>query len=102
MGRKKVEDTTAKTEVGAVIECAHATCGLSAIVKVQTPTGWAKFCEPHYVAYHKALADAKFKELGLERWSDESREDHRKRVFEYMKLLAKFKRFGENGIEEAA
>lgn len=58
-------------------------------MKVRTLTGWAKLCEFHYLAHHKAIADAKFKELGLERWPDETRAQHRKRVFEYIGLLAK-------------
>lgn len=48
-------------------DCAHApACTKNATIREKTPTGWAAFCEDHYVAYHHALSAKRVREeLGL-------------------------------------
>ena len=48
-------------------DCAHApACTKNATIREKTPTGWAAFCEDHYVAYHHAISAKRVREeLGL-------------------------------------
>lgn len=77
------------------IPCAHATCNLSARVRILTATGWARLCEPHYVMHFDALARVSFTEKGLDRWPNESREVWRKRVMAYLRAHARPKTFDD-------
>ena len=38
-------------EAKPVALCAHEGCGVAALVRLKTETGWANFCVPHYGAY---------------------------------------------------
>lgn len=48
------------------IQCAHMACGVSANVKVKTPTGWANFCPHHYDVYFLDRAEETCRKLGLD------------------------------------
>jgi hypothetical protein len=102
MARKKVEDTTPREDVPEIIPCAHESCGISAITRVKTPTGWAKFCLEHYEDYFKRLAAKNFTALGLDRWPNESYDDWRARISEYTKLIVKKMPLPADDHEEAA
>ena len=38
-----------------VVVCAHMGCTVPALVRVKTETGWANFCEDHYVQHWSAV-----------------------------------------------
>lgn len=38
------------------IDCAHEGCRFSAVVRQKTPAGWANFCHPHYMEFHRRSA----------------------------------------------
>lgn len=71
------------------IQCAHDSCGTSAVLKRKTPTGWANFCDYHNMQYQQTQALATYRKLGLERYADETCQEHKARVFEYIKLMAR-------------
>lgn len=54
--------------VGKHSDCAHApSCTKNATIREKTITGWAAFCEDHYVAYHHAISARRVREeLGLQ------------------------------------
>lgn len=60
--------TTAETAMAPVARapCSHETCVRSAIIKQRTDTGWANFCEYHYIQHHQNLAQAWCAEHGLD------------------------------------
>lgn len=48
-------------------DCAVYGCGALTVTREKTPTGWANFCEYHYVEYHHQQSARRVKEkLGLE------------------------------------
>lgn len=71
------------------IACAHESCGTSAVIREMTPTGWANFCLYHYEQFHQSNALVTYRKLGLERWPDETHQEHKRRVFDYINLMAK-------------
>lgn len=77
------------------VPCAHETCSLPARCRVQTITGWANFCEPHYVRYHDDLARKRFTELGLDRKLNETAAEHKARVMAHIKGRVKPKTFAD-------
>src|SRR4051812_36930147 len=79
----------AKAAVRPIIACAHLECGTSAMIREKTVTGWANFCLHHYEQYHHTQALVTYRKLGLERWPDETRKDHERRVFDYIGLMSK-------------
>lgn len=78
-----------------VVHCAHETCDVPARCRVKTPTGWADFCEPHYLRFHDDQARARCKERGLLKRPDESSTEYRKRMMAYMREHAKPKTFND-------
>lgn len=46
-------------------QCSHIGCGLSAYVKIETKTGWATLCEPHYQQHFRDKASKTCEALGL-------------------------------------
>lgn len=94
MARKRTDETMEYVPP-AQAPCAHETCDLSAICKVKTKTGWANFCEPHYVMHFDNEARKRFTELGLDRGANETREDHRKRVMAHIRAKFKPKSFAD-------
>lgn len=75
------------------VHCAHETCDIPAKCRVKTPTGWADFCEPHYVRFHDDQARKRCAEAGLLKRSDEGSGDYRKRMMAYVRENARLKRF---------
>lgn len=47
------------------VPCAHDTCGIAAMCKIRTPTGWANLCWQHYDAHYAAQARANCAARGL-------------------------------------
>jgi len=45
--------------------CAHEGCKTPAILREQIPTGWANFCEYHYIRYHRERAELWCNDHGL-------------------------------------
>lgn len=77
-----------------IVHCAHETCDVPARCRVQTPTGWANFCEPHYLRFHDDQARARCAEKGLLKRPDESSVQYRQRMMAYIRERAKPKSFG--------
>lgn len=47
-------------------DCAVSGCGALTMVREKTSTGWANFCEHHYIEYHHRIAEDRVRnELGL-------------------------------------
>ncbi len=92
---------TAKAERPAV-HCAHDACDVPAICRIQTATGWANFCEPHYVRYHDEQARKRNAEKGLDQQPDETRDEWIARMRAYVRSHAKLKRFADAALDEAA
>lgn len=47
------------------VKCCHDDCFVTAFCKIQTPTGWANFCESHYTQYFRDQAKANCDAKGL-------------------------------------
>lgn len=49
-------------------DCAHApACTKNATIRELTPTGWASFCEDHYIEFHHRRSEKRVRdELGLQ------------------------------------
>lgn len=47
------------------VPCAHQECGIAAMCKIKTPTGWANLCWRHYDAHYAAQARANCAARGL-------------------------------------
>lgn len=77
------------------VHCAHDACGIPALCRVQTPTGWANFCLPHYERYHADRAHEGLAEKDLERLPDETKSEHTQRLRAWFKAHAKFKTFAD-------
>lgn len=75
------------------VHCAHETCETPAICRVKTVTGWANFCEPHYVMHHDTISRKRCTELGLDQRIDETKADWRRRLLAWVRACAKPKRF---------
>ena len=52
------------------VDCAHEGCTVGALIREQTPTGWANFCEYHWVQYHTEKARLGCEERGLKTKED--------------------------------
>jgi hypothetical protein len=89
MARKSPIADALQTGLPPHIQCAHATCGQSAMCRIQTPTGWAKLCLYHYEAHFGEQGRQSLEKYGLVQWSNESKEEFCKRIREYCALLAK-------------
>lgn len=50
----------------ASVPCAHQDCGIDAMCKIKTPTGWANLCWQHYDAHFLAQGQATCERLGLD------------------------------------
>jgi hypothetical protein len=85
---RKIE-TTRREDVQPAIPCAHEGCQEYAVVKLLMPTGWAKLCMPHYELHFAKQGDKATAAAGLDRWSEESRDAWRKRVFAHWKELSR-------------
>lgn len=48
-----------------VVSCAHDGCLHNAVIKEQTPTGWANFCEHHWTRFHRERAERWCKQQGI-------------------------------------
>lgn len=83
----------AKEAPRPIVQCAHESCVVPATVRQKTPTGWANLCQPHYLRFHDELACRAYAEQGLERGDDETREEHKKRVFAWLKSHSRLKTF---------
>lgn len=53
-----VKPANANTAPHADVPCAHMDCGIAAMCKIQTPTGWANLCWQHYDQYFAQQAKA--------------------------------------------
>lgn len=91
--RAKREPKTEKPR--PIVHCAHETCDLPAICRVKARTGWAAFCEPHYVRYHDDLARKSCTEKGLDKQPNESSAEYRARMLAYMREHAKLRTFDD-------
>lgn len=75
--------------------CAHETCDVPAMVRLQLPTGWANLCEPHYVMHFDGIARLRCAELGLNQGPNESKKEWLARCMAYIKSNAKLKTFDD-------
>lgn len=71
------------------IDCCVEGCGQKSFVKIKTKFGWGNFCPTHYEDYFKNEAKESFTKMGLDRYHNETREQHIERIREYTKLIVK-------------
>ena len=57
--------TKLESEIKQRVPCANDDCRLDAILRLQTKTGWANFCEPCYTKYAKEQARISCEDKGL-------------------------------------
>lgn len=76
------------TEPPPHVPCAHQDCRESALCRIQTPTGWANLCMPHYERHFARIGDAALTAHGLDKQQEETREEWKKRVFSHWRKLA--------------
>ena len=69
------------------INCSHDGCFLSAKVKIQTKTGWAKLCLKHYEEHYANEAIANLAQRGLNQLEGESKGAHVKRMQAFLKTM---------------
>lgn len=67
------------------ISCAHADCGIRAMCKIKTKTGWANLCWQHYDKHYADEAHANLDKYGLACLPDETTEEHVSRMREFVK-----------------
>lgn len=70
------------------VPCAYMSCQESARSKVRTATGWANLCPKHYETHYARIGDKAMTEHGLDKLSDETQAEWKKRVFAHWKELA--------------
>ena len=100
MARKK-EEPLLPTAVKQIVQCAYETCGREAIIREKTPTGLANLCYFHMMQHAQERGLAAMKREGLERWPDETFAEHKRRVFDYIKLMARTSKMSKP-LEDAA
>ena len=74
------------------IPCAHAECGIKAMCRIQTPTGWANLCWQHYDSHFSNQAIESLDKYGMELQPDETRQEH----------VARMRQFVRDGIRRMA
>lgn len=67
------------------VRCAHEDCGIAALYKVNTKTGWANFCWQHYDIYFARQAVQNLPKWGMARKEGETQGDHVARMREFVK-----------------
>ena len=73
-------------------DCAVSGCGALTIVREKTKTGWANFCEHHYIAYHRRQSVERCRQLGLETVEQ-------MKAFCRKRIKGAFKRMDETAVE---
>lgn len=71
-------------ETNRFIQCAHETCGTSALHKIKVSTGYANVCQFHYDEHSKNYAEGALERHGMERKEGESKEAHIWRMRNYV------------------
>ena len=73
--------------VGGVqdVRCAHSECGIDAMCRVKTKTGWANLCWQHYDQYFERQAIDNLSKYGMERKADEARDEWVMRMRQFVK-----------------
>ena len=92
-GWKKHADTPGRPHV----PCAYETCGSAAIIRESN----ANLCYFHMMQHAQERGLAAMKREGLERWPDETFAEHKRRVFDYIKLMARTSKMSKP-LEDAA
>lgn len=72
------------------VACAHETCGIAAMCRIQTKTGWANLCWRHYDEYFSNQAIDNLDKYGMEIQPDETREEH----------VLRMRRFVKDGVKQ--
>jgi hypothetical protein len=82
------------------VPCAHADCGIAAMCKIKTPTGWANLCWRHYDQHFAQQAVDNLDKYGMEIQPDETRAEHVQR----MRLFVRrgIRRMAKGGGRQAA
>jgi hypothetical protein len=65
VARKSIGSTQSTGGRTETIPCAHANCGIDAMCRIKTKTGWADVCWQHYDAHYAAQARANCAAKGL-------------------------------------
>lgn len=84
-GWKKLKPKFDEYQRDELVRCAHDVCGIAAMCKIQTSTGWANLCWQHYDAHFSQQAVDNLDKYGLERQADESRSEHVARMREFVR-----------------
>ena len=82
------------------VSCAHEDCGIAAMCKVQTKTGWANLCWQHYDSHFARQAVENLASYGMERSNGETQAEHTKRMRYFVKNS--FKGFSSKSLGYAA
>jgi hypothetical protein len=82
------------------VPCAYADCGVDAMCRIQTKTGWANLCWQHYDQHFAQQAVDNLDKYGMERQADETREEHVARMRDFVRKG--FKKIGKGADRQAA
>lgn len=83
-GWRKAQSRTDKPEP-VYVPCAYADCGIAAMCKIKTKTGWANLCWQHYDKHFAEQAVENLDKYGMERQPDETRQEHVARMREFVR-----------------
>jgi hypothetical protein len=82
------------------VPCAHADCGIAAMCRIRTPTGWANLCWQHYDQHFASQAIDNLDKYGMERQADESHGEHVLRMRKFVR--SGFKKIGKGADRQQA
>jgi hypothetical protein len=71
-GWRKRSASNGDTEYQAPVPCAHNGCGIDAMCRIKTKTGWANLCWHHYDEHYRTEALCNLDKYGLAREPDET------------------------------
>jgi hypothetical protein len=84
----------------APVPCAHSGCGIRAMCRIRTATGWANLCWQHYDAHFSQKAIDNLDKYGMERQADETRAEHVMRMRKFVR--EGFKKIGKGADRQQA
>ena len=67
------------------VHCAHEYCGISAMCKIKTKTGWANLCWQHYDQHFERQAVDNLSKYGMEIQPDEGHDEWVMRMRQFVK-----------------